>query len=294
MSHFETRTLLAAPLVEKDELVGAIEVVNKRGGGVFNDTDTHVMTMFASLSASAIVNARLIERNIASERMAAIGQTVTGLSQYMKNLLTAMNQSAEQMELALGNDDLDMLMKNWPVLRRTTNHISDFVEDMLAFARPQAGVGEPCDLERLLNEVHQTFRILLTSKNVRMTIDASKVARPVHIDRQGIYRCLLNLLTNAAEAAPDEEGAIEVVALTLPDGRLQIDVSDNGPGIPPQQRRAVFEPFFSTKGPAGAGLGLAVTRKIVEQHDGTISVDTSPLGGALFRIVIPREQPPGP
>ena len=94
ISGFRTRSILAVPLLDHDTLVGVVELLNKEGGGPFTEADLRVMEMFASLAASSIVNARLIEYNLRAERLAAIGEAVAGLSHYIKNLITGMSNSA--------------------------------------------------------------------------------------------------------------------------------------------------------------------------------------------------------
>jgi signal transduction histidine kinase len=119
-----------------------------------------------------------------------------------------------------------------------------------------------------------------------------EVEGPFPLDPNGIFRCLLNLLTNAVDAAPKVGGRV-VVAARLDQGTsLVIDVSDNGPGVPEEAARRIFEPFFSTKGSHGTGLGLAVTQKIVEEHGGHIELGRGPEGGALFRMTIPGRAKP--
>ena len=90
---------------------------------------------------------------------------------------------------------------------------------------------------------------------------------------------------------PDENGAVRITAQTTADGAAHIEIADNGPGVPEDKTTSIFEPFFSTKGAAGTGLGLAVARKIVLEHGGEISVDRSAEGGALFRVVLPATKP---
>ena len=130
-----------------------------------------------------------------------------------------------------------------------------------------------------------------------MTPDDDKTQ--VYIDTEGIFSCVLNLLTNAGDAVAPKTGVVRITAhvvpgdsggaeaLRAPGKDLVIEVADNGPGIPEAQHRLIFEPFFSTKGSAGTGLGLPVTRKVVREHGGDIVVERAPEGGALFRIVIP-------
>ena len=288
ISRFTTRSLLAVPLVDREELIGVIEVVNKGEGGSFTVTDLHVMEMFSSLAASSIANARLIEKNLRAERMAAIGQAVAGLSHYIKNILTGMSGSMELVDQGLKDRNVDLLERSWPIFRRSVKRISIFVQDMLAYSKPREPGTELCHVEAIVEEVAQTFWGLLTTRSLTLDVDVQAAAAPVYLDSQGLFSCLLNLLTNAADAVPANTGRIALKADTARNGVLTIEVADNGPGIPDEQRQQIFEPFFSTKGSNGTGLGLAVTAKIVREHGGEILVGRSEMGGAAFRIVLPN------
>ena len=293
ISRFKTRSLLAVPLLDRDTLVGVVEVLNKSDGGAFTDTDLHVMEMFATLAGTAIANARLIEENLRAERMAAIGQAVAGLSHFIKNIITGMSGSVELMDAGLQSDNREVVEKAWPILKRTTKRMSIFVQDMLAFSKPRTPMYQSCDLRALLGEVTETFTGLLPQKKVALDVSIDGITGPVRVDPQGLFSCLLNLLTNAADAVSQDTGRIQVRARTTGDRDLVIEVADNGPGIPEDQVHVIFEPFFSTKGSRGTGLGLAVTQKIVREHGGDITVGRSDLGpsaegGALFRVVLPH------
>lgn len=287
-SKFQTRSVLAVPMVDREVLVGILEVVNKVGGGAFTDTDTHVMEMFSSLAANAIINARLIEENLRAERLAAIGQAVAGLSHYTKNIITGMRGSADLIDQGIAKNNLDFLRQSWPIFQRSTKRISHLVEDMLAFSKPRKPTYEEIELKVLLDEVIQTFYGLLVRKNVQLNIELKKVRAPISVDTRGMFSCLLNLMMNAADAVPAASGVIRVSAETDPEGTLTIEIADNGPGIPEANLEVVFDPFFSTKGAQGTGLGLAVTKKIIGEHHGQITAERAPEGGALFRIVLPN------
>jgi len=290
VSHFATRSILAVPLLDRDSLVGVVELVNKNGNGVFTDADLHVMEMFSALAATSITNAHLIEESLRAERMAAIGQAVTGFSHHIKNIITGMSGSAELINQRLQENDIEVLERCWPIFKRSTERISNFVQDMLAYSKPREPMYGVCDVHSLLDDVTQTFWGLLSQRNVTLDVDAEGVGPPVEIDREGIFRCVLNLLTNAAEAVPAETGHIQLTARLTPDENLIIEVADNGPGIPEDKRHLILEPFFSTKGSQGTGLGLSVTDKTVREHGGELIIRRSPEGGALFRIVLPRAQ----
>ena len=126
-------------------------------------------------------------------------------------------------------------------------------------------------------------------KKVGLTVDTSRLNRRPSLDERAIYRCVLNLLTNAADAVPREGGRIRISAYSASGNVVWLEVADNGSGVPEAIRESVFDPFFSTKGSDGTGLGLAVTRKIAEEHGGSIVVETAPEGGALFRMCLPCE-----
>jgi signal transduction histidine kinase len=248
------------------------------------------MEMFSMLAASSIVNARLIEENLRAERMAAIGEAVAGLSHYIKNLITGMTNSTELIDAALQGNKPEMLDTVWPIFKRIVRRMSIFVQDMLAFSKPREPLRELCHVNALVEEVAETFRGLTPLKVVALEVDTKEACVPVYVDPRGLFSCLLNLVTNAADAVPAATGRICVAARVVGNGPaldLVVEVSDNGPGIPDENIHKVFDPFFSTKGSMGTGLGLAVTRKTVREHGGDITVGRRPEGGALFRITLP-------
>ena len=284
---FKTRSLLAVPMIDRDTLVGVLEVVNKLGEETFSDLDVQVMEMFSALAATAVTNARLIEEKIRTERLALIGQAVTTLSHHTKNIVTGLSSSADLIDMGLKSGNIAVLNSGWPIFKRSTKRISNFVQDMLSFSKPRIPRREPCDPVTLIREAAETFSELFVKKQVELRMDTSGVTESAWLDAEALDRALLNLLINSAEAVPEGTGRIEISARTMQDGALEIIVSDNGMGIPEANRGKIFDPFFSTKGSQGTGLGLAVTRKIAEEHGGSVTVSDSPEGGALFRIVLP-------
>lgn len=293
-SHFKTHSLLAVPLVDKDRLVGVLEVVNKIGGGPFTGIDSRIMEMFGGLVASAIANARLIEENLRAERLAAIGQAIAGLSHYTKNIITGMSGSVDLIDQGLERDNQELVKRSWPVFKRSTKRIANFVEDMLAFSKPRTPVFETCSISSIIDDAVQTFQETLVRKQVSIQVDYSNAPNLVRIEPQGIYRVLLNLMINASEAIPKTGGILRIDARQTDSGDLLMEVADNGPGVPDSLRRKIFEPFFSTKGTQGTGLGLAVTRKLIREHGGDVEIDRAPEGGAVFRIRLPKTPQPKP
>ncbi len=286
-SNFQTRNLLAVPMLDRDQLVGVLEVVNKIEGDHFSTLDMRVMEMFSSLAATAITNARLVEEKIKTERLAAIGQAVTGLSHYTKNIVSGLNSSAELIEMGLAQNNLDVLNRTWPVFKRSTRRITHFVQDMLSFSKPRIPYREHFELPPLLDEVVENFRDIMHWKKIDIQVNTDQLKGPVFAESVSLHRCLLNLVTNAADAVSDTAGQIQITARLCDPGMLEVLVEDNGPGIEPDILPRIFDPFFSTKGAKGTGLGLAITQKIILEHGGELQVRKSDLGGAAFCMLLP-------
>lgn len=286
-TNFRTRSLLAVPMLDHDQLVGVLEVVNKIDSPAFSPLDMRVMEMFSTLAATSISYARLVEEKIETERLAAIGQAVTGLSHHTKNIVTGLNSSAELIDMGLERGDMAVLAQTWPVFKRSTKRITHFVQDMLSYSKPRQPCREWFSLAPLVDEVIDAYADLLSRKQIAITPDTSGLTRPIYAEPESIHRCLLNLVTNAADAVPADGGRIVLRAGEPRPGLIRITVEDNGPGVAEKDLKRIFDPFFSSKGAKGTGLGLAITRKIVEEHGGELAVQRGELGGAAFHITLP-------
>jgi signal transduction histidine kinase len=133
----------------------------------------------------------------------------------------------------------------------------------------------------------------LRRQNVALELDLSEGPLEAQIDGSKIRQVLLNLIQNAAEAMEDG-GTVTVRASDFPEGGgIVLAVQDDGPGIPPDQLKRVFEPFFSTKF-SGTGLGLAIARSLVEQHGGTLQVDSEVGKGTNFYLILPGDEGEAP
>lgn len=287
LTGFSTRSLLAVPMIDAGQLVGVVEVLNKRGGQGFTALDQRILEMFSALAAVAITRARLIEANLRAERLAAVGQAVAGISHHTKNILTALDASVDLVDRGLTEKNETFVRDGWPILKRSVGRLSHVVEDMLAFSKPRTPMLEPCDIAALIRETVQSFQALIAQRDITLTTDTSGLRGPAWADAHALHQALLNLLTNAADAVPAAKGLIAITASHTGAGWLDLTVCDNGLGVPEADRERIFDPFYSTKGSKGTGLGLAVTRKIMTEHHGSVSVGTGPLGGALFTLHLP-------
>lgn len=290
LTNFSTRNLLAVPMIDRKRLIGVLEMVNKLDGNDFTHEDLRFLEILASWASTTVVNSQLIQEKLQSERLAAIGYTITALTHHLKNILTGMLTSTELMDKALQQKNYPIVHKAWPVLRRTSFFVSEFVQDLLLFSKPRIPQKTYCNLESIINKVTEIFSDLFKSRNITLTVNLSEIKDDVYLDPNGIMHCITNLLLNATDFIPENGGRIDIKATFSKNNGLVITISDNGKGISDEDIKHIFEPFFTTKGYKGTGLGLSVTKKIVEEHGGKITVSSQINKGTQFTLTIPQPQ----
>ena len=125
-------------------------------------------------------------------------------------------------------------------------------------------------------------------KGVLLKADLEDGMPAIPVDEHGIHQVALNVITNAVDAVPKSTGVVTVkVSYDAGGDVAELTVGDNGPGVPDDQQERIFDAFYSTKGHGGTGLGLAVAKKIVDEHRGVISLKTVANAGTLVRVTLP-------
>jgi two-component system sensor histidine kinase FlrB len=220
------------------------------------------------------------------QRLLTMGELAAGLAHQIRTPLAAALLYASQMTLPeRKSEDLARCAEKTV---GSLKQLDRLVNDMLAFAHGGAR-RELVSVDALLEQVAQWLRPALRS-GIRLTIRTQAPDLKVRANAPSLVSAVLNLATNALQAAPADLD-LELLARRAPDGRAQIVVSDNGPGVPERIRARIFEPFFTTRA-RGNGIGLAIVKSVVEAHEGSISLaattDGSP-AGATFIIELPAE-----
>jgi len=178
------------------------------------------------------------------------------------------------------------------IIETQLHRVSEIIARLLAVTRRDAGAPAPVDVEHLVAETAELVRPPLAAAGLALDLAVEPDLPAIQGFAPQIQQVLLNLLTNAIDASPPG-GRIAVTVRTRPSGReVEIAIRDAGPGIPPEQRQRIFEPFFSTKPPGqGTGLGLFIATKIVQDHRGRLEVDSAVGQGTAFRLVLPSGTP---
>jgi two-component system sensor histidine kinase HydH len=240
-------------------------------------------TIQAQTEALAVTRARLAQ----SEKLAALGQLATAIAHEVRNPLAIMRSAAQGLLEGTGPVDAELRQASGFMIAEI-DRLHSVVTSLLAFARPVQLRRRAVDVPELLARTEQLAREEVGRTAVRLT-RRPVTGHPVLFgDPDLLCQVLLGLVSNAAEAVGGG-GDVVLEAEPRPDA-VEIVVADSGPGVAPELRAQIFEPFFTTR-PKGTGLGLAVARQIVEAHEGTISVQDRPGGGARFVVRLPAARP---
>ena len=176
------------------------------------------------------------------------------------------------------------------IIRGELSRLESIVEHFLKLAGPSSLTLEAVALPEVCGDVCQLMLPEAEARAIRLVAQAEAGMPPALADAGQLTQALLNLVINALQAV-ERGGLVELRAHRGPDDSIQIEVHDDGPGIPVENRTAIFDPFYTTK-KEGTGLGLWIAQQIVVAHGGTLQVGDAPTGGALFTIQLPLRKPP--
>jgi Na+/proline symporter/nitrogen-specific signal transduction histidine kinase len=233
-----------------------------------------------------LTNLETLEAELAhSERLASIGRLAAGVAHEIGNPVTGIASLAQNLR---HEEEPEVVKESIEEILNQTQRITSIVKTLMNFSR-SGGIGT--DVQRFpMREVfEEAIRLVKLTHHGRRISFENRCPESLTLegDRQAISQVLVNLLTNACDASP-AEGLVILIAKEMAD-QVVIQVSDQGEGIPERNQAYIFEPFFTTKSPGeGTGLGLAMTYKIVTDHQGTISIDSEPDKGTRVTIELPK------
>ena len=291
------REIICVPMKGRHSTVGVIyldKLYNEKHSdtvGVHSFVKEHLILSIAVAhqAALAVEETHHYQARLQSERLAAVGEAVAYLSHHIKNILQGLKSGGEILRMGIKDLDASLLSSAEKLIDKNHGRLFDLVKDMLSFSKNREPNYENCDLVKLLADIAELSSPMVAAKGGVLKFESFAEELGMFIDQEGIHRVVLNLLNNALDACQDVE--VPVIGLSLVEGDLpgwiKIMVRDNGEGISSQEIEKIFQPFKSSKGNAGTGLGLAVAQKIVKEHQGRIDVASDIGAGAVFSISLP-------
>lgn len=221
-----------------------------------------------------------------TEHLATLGELAAGLAHEIRNPLAGIAGV-----LNIAGRDLPPSSPSREVLQeaqRETEHIQRILSDLLDYTRPKAPAMQLADLNATVQSAASLARQQILSRPIELAFQPAPDLPPLEHDPRQIQQVFVNLLLNAIQAIP-ESGRVRV-SVEAAHGEAIVRVADNGRGIPPEHFEKIFRPFFTTKG-QGTGLGLSLSKRIIEGHGGQIEVASGASGGTEFAVRLPLGKP---
>jgi two-component system NtrC family sensor kinase len=222
---------------------------------------------------------------ITAEKLASIGKLAASVAHEINNPLTGILTFAE--DLADEAEPEDPRLDDYKTIQREAIRCREIVRQLLDFSRQVKTNLRLIDINEILSHTVSFVSKQALFRNIRIESDLQEDLPSVTADSAQLEQVILGILVNASEMMPDG-GRIVITSAILNWGEeVEVSIRDTGPGIPEENLRKIFEPFFSTKGGSSLGIGLAVSWNIINQHGGRLDVDSKPGQGATFRIALP-------
>ncbi|TET88511.1 MAG: response regulator [Desulfobacteraceae bacterium] len=229
-----------------------------------------------------------------TERLAAIGQTVGGLAHAIKNIAGGLTGGAFVLEKGIDLHNEKYLHEGWDMVKGNLARIKGMALGLLSYTKEREPDYQLRDPNSLAQEIADLMLPRAHENDVSLEVESDESLSLVWLDPEGIHRCLLNLVTNAIDACIEidytkRQGKVLLRTLKTGGWAVEFQVVDNGCGMDEETRGKIFQRFFSTKGSRGTGLGLMITKKIIDEHEGAIEFESEKGKGTRFVIRLPEK-----
>jgi len=284
------KTALVVPLEgEQGAPMGAIAIYNKRGAHAFSPEDTELLKLIAA-NASTAIRLRLSRDSLEREqRLTTIGRLLSSVIHDLKTPLTVIRGYVQLMEASASTAERK---KFADLILRQFENIGTMQREVLEFARGEKRILlRKVYVQKFFEDVRDQLESDLAKRGIELVVDIQEKGT-ARFDEGKVLRAVHNLARNAAEAMAAGGGGKFVIKVTRDktDGALVMSFSDTGPGIPKEIEHRLFQSFVTSGKRGGTGLGLAIVKKIVDEHGGTITVQSTSRG-ATFKMRLPQPKP---
>jgi signal transduction histidine kinase len=278
---------LTAPLRGSDAVLGAMTIVTEDADAPQHlEETTRLLTGLAAQTAVALDRVGLVRRAAHRRRLEALGEVAAGVAHELRNPLFGISSAAQLLRFSAKEEPV--VEKNVGRILREVERLNRMVTSLLDFGRPAALKLAPADPDDVWDAVLAGERGRLESRALALHRTRAHGATCL-VDAEQLAHVFSNILVNAIAAAP-EASDLTLASAVLPSGAWRCRLVNAGPPIPADVLPHVFEIFFSTK-PGSTGIGLALSQRIVEEHHGSIAIDSTPERGTTVTVTIPGTRP---
>jgi|GEM_PF-235170 len=302
---------IAIPFMEKDKIVGFCNLSAKGDRGMYSNEDIELFLSLGRQAAIAIKNALLIEKIKESkhiirrmDRLKTIGDMAAGLAHEIRNPLVPIKTC---LEILPGNYgiDIESTKKIAVCALKEVERIESLLKEIMDYSRPRMPVFKDEDINDIMEKTVIFIEYEARKKGIRIERKYDSSIPTIKVDSEQMKQVLLNLIINAMDAV-DNNGEINIATqkarhILSPSGKIgereyaQIEITDNGAGIPEENIERIFNPFYTTKHASkereGTGLGLSIVQEIITEHHGFVQVRSELGKGSSFLVNLPVEQP---
>lgn len=277
------RRILAAPIITKDgTTIGVIELLNRRGRHPFSERDAETVAVVASQAGRAIVAERERTDRARAERLTAIGRLLSGVVHDLRTPLTLISGYTELMAASNAAEERE---KHARSVLKQIELMTAMTKDLLAFARGESSILiRKVYVERFMAEMEEYLVRELAGSGVNLKLEVN-YRGTARFDESKMRRVFHNIARNAREAMPG--GGEFRVSATKVGKELVFEFADTGMGISKELEGRVFEPFVTSGKSDGTGLGLAMVKRIADEHRGTVGYESAPMKGTKFTFALP-------
>lgn len=296
------KCLMTVPLWSSNRMAGLLTVINKKGGANFDKHDLRIFTVFSNLASAALQNSSLYtdlkdkmkelgsaqEQLIHSTKMAAIGEIAANIAHEINNPLTSVLGYTSHLLKTLELPESSQRMLR--MMEQETLRVRKIIRNLLDFSRQKPSWIRPSDLMLPVKETVALLQGAADASSVHIIEEYPATPVMVNMDHNEMKQVFINIVTNALQAMP-QGGKLRICIDNTRDHDAVVEFIDTGVGIPQEHAGRIFEPFFSTKEDGdGTGLGLSISYRIVQNHGGTVEVESQVNKGTTFRVVLPLHQ----
>lgn len=279
---YRTNNMLCMPMKNKDgKIIGVFQLLNKKGG-VFETVDEQFIDALSSHASVAIENARLAQEMVKSERLSAVGRMASTIIHDIKNPMGTLRVYAQVMKKKSGNEEAAKLADE---MIHQVDRFVNMTQEILDFTRGVTSLNiVEVDFAEVMENVLAFIEKDLVKNNVELVRD-SQFKGNVKLDQDKVVRVFYNIASNARDAMP--QGGKLFVKTLRDDGFVKVEFTDTGSGMPDEVKKRLFEPFMTYGKKHGTGLGMAIVKKVIDDHKGKIEIDSEMGKGTTIRIFFP-------